>query len=264
MPTDQRNLVHHTPSVRESPIRCGCSLGSDDRRALRRPQGMEAILDDLAVPHAELRPSRVPSGEVRVSVDAIARRVLAGGPRGSMPLRVLAIDGHGGAGKTTLAERIAAALGGAPIVHTDDFASWEEPLEWWPRLIEQVLRPLAEGKVARYQRYDWTRQRLGEWVDIPMSSDVVVEGVSSSRLAFRPFLSFAIWVETPRDICLARGLERDGEGMRTQWERWIAHEDQYVGSEEPDRGADLVVSGAATVGGDHDQDVIVIRGWLDT
>src|SRR5437879_2186912 len=71
------------------------------------------------------------------------------------------------------------------------FASWEEPLDWWPRLLEQVLRPLADGNVLRYQRYDWTLHQLGEWVDVAVCAYVVLEGVSSSRDAFQPYLSFA-------------------------------------------------------------------------
>ncbi|MFL5928725.1 MAG: hypothetical protein ACJ77E_17480 [Gaiellaceae bacterium] len=40
-----------------------------------------------------------------------------------MTTRIVGIDGPGGAGKTTLSERLAAELD-APIVHTDDFAGW--------------------------------------------------------------------------------------------------------------------------------------------
>ena len=43
--------------------------------------------------------------------------------------KLVGIDGHGGSGKSTLAELLADHLG-AEIIHTDDFASWEEPLEW--------------------------------------------------------------------------------------------------------------------------------------
>jgi uridine kinase len=148
---------------------------------------------------------------------------------------------------------------GAPIVHTDDFASWEEPLEWWPRLLEQVLVPLAEGNAARYQRYDWTRHQLGEWVDLESDMCVVLEGVSAGRVAFRPYLSFVIWVETPRDVCLARGLERDGADMLSDWERWIADEDRYIERESPERYADLVVAGTPTIEHDPDREVVVLR-----
>jgi predicted kinase len=45
--------------------------------------------------------------------------------------RIVAVDGHGGAGKSSLAQLLSAELG-APVVHTDDFASWDNPLDWWP------------------------------------------------------------------------------------------------------------------------------------
>ena len=40
-------------------------------------------------------------------------------------VRLVAVDGYGGAGKSTFAARLAAALGGAAVVHTDDFATGE-------------------------------------------------------------------------------------------------------------------------------------------
>ncbi len=162
-----------------------------------------------------------------------------------MPVSVVAIDGRGGAGKSTLARHLAVALGGAPVVHTDDFASWEEPLDWWPRLLEQVLVPLATDGVAHYQRYDWEKRELDNWIDVS-GAHVVLEGVTANRAAFRPYLAFAIWVETPRALCLARGIERDGEAMRAQWDAWMAAEDQYIERESPREHADLVVAGAPT------------------
>lgn len=79
------------------------------------------------------------------------------------PVRLVAIDGPGGAGKSTFASLLAHELGGAPVVHTDDFATAENPINWWPRLREQVIEPLATGGAARYQRdgadvlADWER-----------------------------------------------------------------------------------------------------------
>jgi uridine kinase len=46
-----------------------------------------------------------------------------------LPVKVVAVDGHGGAGKSTLALELSELLG-AEIIHTDDFASPENPVYW--------------------------------------------------------------------------------------------------------------------------------------
>jgi hypothetical protein len=48
----------------------------------------------------------------------------------------IAIDGRGGSGKSTLAKLLSEWLD-AQVVRTDDFASWDNPLDWWPLAIEK-------------------------------------------------------------------------------------------------------------------------------
>ena len=144
---------------------------------------------------------------------------------------MVAVDGHGGSGKSSLAEWLADALE-APVVHTDDFASWDNPIDWWPVLLEKVLRPLAEGQPARYVPNSWGGPPQPQ-VTIAPTDFVILEGVTATRAAFRPYLAFSIWVETPSDLRLRRGIERDGEAMRGQWLSWMKEEDQYVADERP-------------------------------
>ena len=66
-----------------------------------------------------------------------------------MATRIIAVDGPGGAGKSTLAGWLGRELL-APIIHTDDFASWNHPVDWWPGFLEQVLKPIAAGDPVRY------------------------------------------------------------------------------------------------------------------
>ncbi len=162
---------------------------------------------------------------------------------GIMTTKIIAIDGQGGAGKSTFANQLSKALGGAPIIRTDDFASWDNPLKWWPRVIEQVLRPISENQTAHYQRYDWDKKQMAEWHDVEPAPHIILEGVSASREAFRPYLAFSIWVNTPREERLRRGLERDGEGAKDKWAKWMADEDDYVKREQPEQKADIVISG---------------------
>ncbi len=160
-----------------------------------------------------------------------------------MTTKIIAIDGPGGAGKSLFAEQLSQQLGNAPILHTDDFASWENPLNWWPRLLRQVLEPLSHNETARYQRYDWGTKCLAEWHEIQPTEYLILEGVSSSREAFRPYLALSIWIETPRQERLRRGLERDGEAAHSQWEEWMAREDEYIEREHPEQKADLMING---------------------
>jgi len=155
---------------------------------------------------------------------------------------IVGIDGCGGAGKSTLAAQLATLLPGSPVIHTDDFASWDNPLNWWPRLIEQVLEPLHRREPARYQRFDWDRRELAEWHDVT-ATIVILEGVSATRREFRPYLALSIFVTCPREIRLQRGLARDGEEAVGLWHEWMRQEDLYVADHKPEERADYIVSG---------------------
>ena len=172
-------------------------------------------------------------------------------------VRLVAIDGRGGAGKSLFADRLADCLGDAPILHTDDFASWDEPIDWWHRLEADVLGPMERGEPVRYQAYDWVRRKLGEWRELHVSEVVLLEGVSSSRRAVADRLSLAIWVEAPRQVRLARGIARDGEAMRHQWEKWMAEEDGHYARDRTKERADVIIAGAPSVA--HDPESQYVR-----
>ena len=170
--------------------------------------------------------------------------------------RLVLVDGLGGAGKSILAGALATELG-APVVQGDDFFrpsaerqhsggvpdSVGERLDW-RRLERQVLDPLSQGEHARYQRYDWADDRLADWVTVPGRGTVLVEGVYLLRNELRRYASVSIWVQTPREVRLARGIERDGEAARSRWvDEWMPAEDAYMSDMRPDAAAMLVVDG---------------------
>ncbi len=155
---------------------------------------------------------------------------------------VVGIDGCAGAGKSTFAASLSALLSNCPIIHTDDFASWEVPLDWYPRMLEQVMVPLSKNLSARFQRFDWPTSQLGKWRTVSPQAFVIIEGVSATRREFRPFLAFCIYVETDRETRLERGLQRDGEATKQQWLDWMKDEDGYRERDDPIWSADLVIS----------------------
>ncbi len=63
------------------------------------------------------------------------------------PVRLVAVDGPGGSGKTTFAGLLSGALNGAPVVHSDDFPiPWDQgPESWFGHLRRDVLEPLGRG-----------------------------------------------------------------------------------------------------------------------
>ena len=173
----------------------------------------------------------------------IAAKILKTNPPGNIQTRIVAIDGCGGAGKSTLANALAIQFNNCAVIHTDDFASWDNAFNWFPRMIEQVLEPLKDNKNAVYQRYDWNEKKLMNWITVSPQPIIIIEGVSSSRKEFRPFLSFSIFVSTDRETRLQRGLERDGLQAKEQWLKWMSSEDEYVARDNPEDFADAIVIG---------------------
>ena len=174
---------------------------------------------------------------------------------------LVAVDGCGGAGKTELATRLSRTLEAtgrrAEVIHMDDFylpsalrPAGDTKMKTvganfdWQRLREKVLMPLRAGREANYAVYDWGTDTLVERRTVPAGTIVIVEGVCSSRKEIYAYYDLRVWVECPRELRLHRGIERDGEHNRAQWELdWMPDEDRYVEQHRPHESADMMVSG---------------------
>jgi uridine kinase len=157
---------------------------------------------------------------------------------------VVAIDGPAGSGKSTLATWLAAGLD-APVAHMDDlYPGWDGLAAAAPLLHEWVIEPLAQGRPVRFRRYDWSLDAYGDWLDIPPSYVLVVEGCGCGSRIIAPHLSMLLWVEAPRDVRFARGVERDGMALLPLWERWARQEDALFAAEGTRDRADYRVDGA--------------------
>jgi hypothetical protein len=168
-------------------------------------------------------------------------------------VRLIAIDGPSGSGKSVLAsallDDLRAAGISAALVSTDDFATWDDPVSWWPRLVDGVLTPLEHNRPGRYQRTEWVNgtPRPGAMITVPVPEVLILEGVSAGRRSIRPKLAKLIWCEVPdRRERLERAVARDGEAAREPLGAWQEFEDGWFAIDDPRAAADVIVSGSRT------------------
>jgi uridine kinase len=181
-----------------------------------------------------------------------ARRVISAaagwraGP--STDVLVIAIDGHGAAGKSTIAAVVAEATG-ATLVHTDDFFDRAAPREPglsgyydWRRLRAEALEPLRAGRAAEFRRFDWERGRgLDGMVRLTPGPLLVLEGVFSASPELSDLVDRSVFVDTPEPERLRR---LRAQTTPSEWDdQWLIAEQAYFGLIRPPSWFDLIVSG---------------------
>ncbi len=161
---------------------------------------------------------------------------IAAAPARCGAVRLTAVDGGAAAGKSTLARLLAARLPRSAVLSLDDLLDgWPGQFGYRDRLHEQVLRPLARGEAARYQRYDWVAGRFAGWVELAGVSDLVVEGVSA-LWGCQPYWSVGIFCQVARPERERRWAERDGP-LQPEWLAWLDAEDRFFATHPPPRQA---------------------------
>lgn len=157
---------------------------------------------------------------------------------------LIAVDGPSGSGKTHYAAQLARELG-ATVVSTDDFATWDDPVSWWTRLVNDLLVPIELGKTACYRRTEWSGDRpyLGSHRHIEVPEVLVIEGVSAGRRSISDTLSHLVWCELPDETTrLERAVARDGEHARKHLLTWQDFERGWFAVDQTKARADVVNS----------------------
>ena len=160
-------------------------------------------------------------------------------------VRVILIDGPAGSGKTTLANRLAVALGGqtsggagsfrpdAPlgldipvqILHGDDmYEGWGGLATLDDVLLGDILRPLAAGEDAEFRQWDWVLDARTVTIPVPQRPWLIVEGVGVGLPEARELAVLTVFIEAPWDVRLERGIERDLLAYDDVVERWTEFE----------------------------------------
>jgi len=181
--------------------------------------------------------------------------------RSNNPRLIIAIDGLGGAGKSTLARRITSAISGAAHVEYDWFHLPQVEIEGsyrfdYRRLTTEVLKPFRNGQGAfEFKRYNWGYLSGGpdgfadESISLRDVDLIVLEGCGVLFPQLSDLFDLKIWVDTPPEESLARGMRRDIEeyGLDPQkvssaWHEWSSWEAQALARDDRRLRADVRVS----------------------
>ena len=174
---------------------------------------------------------------------------------------VVGISGHGGAGKSTLATRLMADLGGQPeqVVRMDRFYAVDAgpgsglfDLHDWPALFDLLNRlrvaPNPSRLVYPVRTYDGAQRTCDE----PMPPVVIVEGIRLLRPETMPLLDLAVWIDLSPELAGRRAVERnrsqgDASPELALWHtKWIPEAHAYAQSTNPHRLAHVVIGHAGT------------------
>ena len=205
----------------------------------------------------ELQPEEpaVLQWQVSATDDLVAHLLsLVGTPQGRPA--IIAVDGRGGSGKTTLTTALAAAVPGAQAFHLDDLI-WNEPLYDWDQLYVDTLTQLRRAGSLDLVPDKWREHGREGSIRIPAGSPLVlVEGTGAGLAAVRSLIDAHVWVQTGDDVAERRGIKRDiAEGVNGDaeesvrfWHWWMAGERPFFAKDRPWRRADVIVSGDAPTG----------------
>lgn len=187
-------------------------------------------------------------------------RTAAGGPSGRP--RVVAVDGRGASGKSTLAARLHRLVPRSVVVHTDDLA-WHEPLFGWGHLLaDGVLRPLREGRALAFRPPQWVARGREGAIEVPAGTDlVVVEGTGAGHAEHVGLVDATVWVQADFGLAEERGIARDvAQGVNGDlaeatafWHDWMRAELAFFERQRPWERACVVVNGTpgSTLQGDE-------------
>ena len=168
----------------------------------------------------------------------------------------VAIDGPCTSGKTTLATVLQRRFGGN-VLHMDDF--FLRPEQRTPerfaepggnvdreRFEDEVLAPLAAGKIAQYRPWDCHTGDFAASRNVEPARLTIVEGSYSMHPALRGYYDLMICLTIDSGEQLRRLEARNPRMLQRFIDEWIPLENRYFASTETRTAADMIVDTAAS------------------
>jgi uridine kinase len=100
------------------------------------------------------------------------------------------------------------------------------------------------GEDFIYRPYDWHASPNISDIHTTVKNGLIFERCYS--FDFDIEWDLKIWVETPKEVCLSRGLARElmpPEKILKAWSVWQGAEDKYIQKVQPQTTADFVIDG---------------------
>ena len=177
----------------------------------------------------------------------------------TQPRVIIAIDGRCGAGKSTLAARLAELCGGN-VFHMDDFflRSEQRTPERFAepggnvdreRFETEVLAPLAAGQAAQYRPWDCHTGDFAVAYAVEPAQLTIVEGSYSMHPALRGYYDCMICLAVDPAEQLRRLERRNPRMLQRFVDEWIPLENRYFEATNIQAVADLLVDTALPDGG---------------
>ena len=201
--------------------------------------------------------------EIRVVLDNIIEIIK------EKNVAIIGIDGLGGAGKSTLSEKISQRLienqYHTVLLHIDDFINIKEVryneeypdwqcyynLQWryeyFANSVINIIKNKATGSVdVELYNKDKDTYRIQNY-SIEEKTIVIVEGIFLQREELRGLFDFMIYIDVPEDIRLKRVLLRDiyicnqQQIIHKYKNRYLPAEYRYINDYHPTDYADYVI-----------------------
>ena len=168
------------------------------------------------------------------------------------PSLLVAIDGRCGAGKTTVAAKLADEFDWN-VIHTDDF--FLPPEKRTPerlstpggnidieRFIDEVIVPLKSGMAFSYRPYDCHTDTFKTPVQVTPKKLTVIEGSYSCHPEIVDSYGLRVFVDIDPKPQLERITARNGEAAARVFEsRWIPLEEKYFAAYAVKERCDIVI-----------------------
>ena len=175
---------------------------------------------------------------------------------------IIAVDGCGGAGKTTFCQALAAEIevwAQPQVLSLDRFyhpltATQRSQLQQTQArqayfdVIEfqkNVLTPLSNSLKVSYKPYDWLDGETDQLVEIPPTGVLLIDGVFSFSKPLREMIDLSVFVDTPMPLRKQRLIARPQ--LDTDWvNHWQSTECWHHQHEQTAEAVEFVLQGSVS------------------